>query len=79
MNGSFGDNVGVEAVTEIDGIDVITVRKSLVSSLSIDCNKHALDKYGPNCSNYAGRAAVKGAEQICTHHSKSLYMIVKKT
>ena len=43
------------------------------------CNKHVLDKYGPNRGNYADRAAVKGAEEMCTHHSKSLYMIVKKT
>jgi hypothetical protein len=43
MNGSFGNNVGVEAITEIDGIDVITVRNHLVSSLRIGGNKHLLD------------------------------------
>jgi hypothetical protein len=44
MNGSFGDNVGVEAVAEIDGIDVITVPKSSVSSLSLSLSEHRLQQ-----------------------------------
>lgn len=34
MDGDFGDDVGVETVAEIDGVDVVTVRGQVLASLS---------------------------------------------
>ena len=41
MDCGFGDNVGVEAVAEIDGVDVVTaVGSLLVSSLNVHRTEH---------------------------------------
>lgn len=63
VNGGFGDDVGVETVTEVDGVDVVAGAKLATaqqqgSAVSSVCN-----------------AAFPGA----AHHSRSLYMMVKKT
>lgn len=34
VNGGFGDDVGVQAVAEVDGVDVVTVEKSQSANLS---------------------------------------------
>lgn len=34
MNGGFGDDIGVQAVAEVDGVDVVTVEKSQSANLS---------------------------------------------
>lgn len=35
VNGSFGDNVGVEAVTEINGVDIVTANQLAVGLLNL--------------------------------------------
>jgi hypothetical protein len=62
MDSGFGNDVGVEAVTEVDGVDVVAGAKL------------ALGQQGAAASSICDDT-VSGA----THHSRSLYMIVKKT
>lgn len=56
MDSGFGDDIGVEAVAEVDRVDIVTV----ANMLERICG--------------GGRQ-----EQGISHHSKSLYMMVKKT
>ena len=54
MDGSFGDNVGVQSVAEIDRIDVVAVQSKISLRLATD-------------------------REFFAYHSRSLYIIVKKT
>lgn len=56
MNGSFRDDVGVEAVAEVNRIDIVTIEPSV--------SKKSARPLSPD---------------FMTDHSRSLYMIVKKT
>lgn len=69
MNGGLGDDVGVQAVAEVDGVDVITAQEKGEAPISYD---HALNgmKLGARACRMQGNK---------TYHSRSLYMMVKKT
>ena len=61
MDSGFGDDVCVQAVAEVDGVDVVTGARLASASQAVEL--------------LAQRVPGPGS----THHSKSLYMIVKKT
>jgi hypothetical protein len=60
VDSGFGDDISVEAVAQIDGVNVVTIFNILVQGKSVS-NGHDIEK----C--------------VFTHHSKSLYMMVKNT
>lgn len=65
MDSGFGDDVGVQAVTEIDRVDVVAGAK-------LACADQG--------TGYVAKEAMPWL--VClglTYHSRSLYMIVKKT
>lgn len=66
MNGGLGDDVGVQAVAEVDGVDVVTGAKLACA--------YVWRRLGCSLS-YARHRVLR----YCTHHSRSLYIMVKKT
>jgi hypothetical protein len=66
MDGGLGDDVGVEAVTEVDGVDVVAGAK-------LEC----ADRIAASRGSAGWARRLLRAEG--TYHSRSLYMIVKKT
>lgn len=62
MDGGLGDDVGVKAVAQIDGVDVVAAKELQVSTRSVF---------------WGSRAGIRALRK--TYHSKSLYMMVKKT
>ena len=69
VNGGLGDDVGVEAVAQVDGVNVVAGAKSA-------CAWPTRDRAPRHNPSYAGRSVLREA---ATHHSRSLYMMVKKT
>jgi hypothetical protein len=65
VDGGFGDDVGVKAVAEVDGVDVVAGAKLACADHGTAVSRRLL-RHG---LVYLG----------WTHHSRSLYMIVKKT
>jgi len=63
--GCFRHDVGVESVAEVDRVDVVTIR---IEELSLNC----IDSIRAGAPEHISSLGY-------THHSKSLYMIVKKT
>jgi hypothetical protein len=70
VNGGLGDDVGVQAVAEVNRVDVITGAK-----LACACFWARL----ANSSFVKLFRAAAAGELGCTHHSRSLYIMVKKT
>ena len=68
MNGSFRNDVRVEAVAEIDRVDVVTGSAGGIS-------RHQ----GLNKIHAFPKGTCKHTACCGTYHSRSLYMIVKKT
>ena len=69
----FGDNVGVEAVAEVDGVDVVAGAK-LACARRPRCTPQRRRRV-PDSRQARGWGWGWGA----THHSKSLYIMVKNT
>lgn len=63
MHRSLGDDVGIESIAEVNGVDVVTGSTQLAFSKSTHLEAHLS----------------KAAKDLSTYHSKSLYMMVKKT
>lgn len=72
MNGGFGNDVGVETVAEVNGVDVVTRWGRVVLAGALEARRAA---------TRACRAEVRArlSHRRATYHSKSLYMMVKKT
>jgi hypothetical protein len=68
MYGSFRNDVGVETVAEIDRVDVVAAAK-----LACVLEDGSLESHAAQSSPCAPPSVA------CTHHSKSLYIIVKNT
>lgn len=68
MDASLGQNVHVEPVAEIDGVDVVAGEHSDIS-------------FGPHTIVPSNQAVTRGVSRLGrkTYHSRSLYMMVKKT
>jgi hypothetical protein len=64
VDSGFGDDIGIEAVAEVDGVDVVAGKRG---SVSLD---FAFD---------VDQDGIQGKEAGETHHSRSLYIIVKNT
>lgn len=69
VNGGLGDDVGVQAVAEVDGVDVVTGANLVCARSSARLAELKLCGAVSICARRVG----------CTHHSKSLYIMVKKT
>jgi hypothetical protein len=71
VNGGFGDDVSVEAVAKVDGVDIVTATKIRFGQIGacLACAGSEGRLGSSKCAGLGGDA----------HHSKSLYMIVKKT
>jgi hypothetical protein len=64
VDSGFGDDIGVEAVAEVDGVDVVAGKRGGVSlDFAVDVDQ----------------TESTGKEAGETHHSRSLYIIVKNT
>lgn len=74
MDGSFGNDVGVQTVAKIDGVDVVAVDKQV--SLVRGCGAEDALARLLSCAHVP---AVQGYWRRASYHSRSLYMIVKKT
>lgn len=74
MDGCFRDDVGVQAVAEVDWVDVVAVGE--VSFLSCSMVFESCNRLPATQIEAQGR---KGGPVRDTYHSKSEYMIVKKT
>lgn len=72
--GSLGDDVGVQAVAEVDGVDVVTATGTLSALVSSRGDQVRGEATANSCS-----LASPSRGDFMTYHSKSLYMIVKKT
>jgi len=70
VDGGLGDDVGVQAVAEVDRVNVVTGAKLACACIWA---RSANSSFVKLC-----RAAAP-EEQRCTHHSRSLYIMVKKT
>lgn len=70
MNSSFGDNVGVETVAEFDRVEVITTRGG------VSIHQQSVFAFSIRAKH---PASATDKESPSTYHSKSLYIIVKKT
>lgn len=68
MDSGFGDDVGVKAVAKVDRVDVIAGEK-----------KKKREKCQLVFCNMRGPKAVAWNMTGKTHHSRSLYIIVKNT
>ena len=84
MNRGFRDDVGVEAVAKIDRINVVTVCHARLARAL--CYAHVCPSFRAWHSSIAMRGEISEFPQLDvvdrgrnTHHSRSLYMIVKKT
>jgi hypothetical protein len=66
VDGGFRDDVRVQAVAEIDGVDVVTAE---------NCQSRAETRPKGGTRSRAGEEQHWGV----AHHSKSLYMMVKNT
>lgn len=73
VDAGFGHDVGVESVTEVDGVDVVA---GVLGSFAL-----ALFSSLVPTSEDAGEGEKKEGRENwrCMYHSRSLYMIVKKT
>lgn len=67
---SFRDDVGIKTVAELDGVDVVTVIKI---SKFLTPVKVAVNYFRSPAS------VIRRCEIFATYHSKSLYIMVKKT
>lgn len=73
MHSSLGNDVGVESVAEVNGVDVVARDRKLAPGLIVRWQACAqmlptqslMLEYGPS--------------NVMTYHSKSLYIMVKKT
>lgn len=76
MDGGFGNDVGVEAVAEIDRVDVVTRREGQL----LEDLKGTVQRIVELSRRFVRQdhTAVQLGE-IVTYHSRSLYMMVKKT
>jgi hypothetical protein len=72
VNGGLGDNVGVEAVAEVNGVDVVAGTK---------LESVVLTRRQPRVAARMAEGApwTRQRRGGGTYHSRSLYMIVKKT
>ena len=81
MNGGFGNDVGVEAVAEVDRVDIVTADQT-VSKYSHG-ERMRLMRSRPSDDQGMIRQRMNRQEKKSiargAYHSKSLYMIVKKT
>lgn len=74
MHGSLGDDVGVQAVAEVDGVDVVAVVDiTSASGTHIRCRGGLLTIMKKEEEGGGGGGG------FLAYHSRSLYMIVKKT
>lgn len=69
MNGGLGDDVGVQTVAKIDRVDVVTAQEMERHELAMTLHSTARKLGARACRMQDNR----------TYHSRSLYMIVKKT
>ncbi len=84
MDCSFRDDIGVETVAEVDRVDVVTVCHTRLArvlclvraSLSFTTVRSYLIVIRSKISEFTQPDEENGIE---TYHSRSLYMIVKKT
>lgn len=84
MNGSFGNNVCVEAVAEVDGINVVTADQQTLAMMFLcqpyPCSrKSCLSSTKVKTWQISSILRKRTYRMEETYHSKSLYMIVKKT
>lgn len=94
VNGGFGDDVGVETVAEINGVDVVTVEgkkkrrmsaHELNSSQSFQCSWPRFHIFIPPHDQPPATKPTRTTldpdkwKGEISYHSKSLYIIVKKT
>jgi hypothetical protein len=71
VDGGFGNDVGVEAVAKVDGVDVITEKSKTSAYIRSSLKpRSALDRV---------QEKFHRARTGITHHSRSLYIIVKNT
>ena len=66
VNGSLGNDVGVQTVAKVDRVDVVTATEKGEIEISMDLPRHV------NGTQMPGLGAI-------SYHSRSLYIIVKKT
>ena len=76
MDGNFGDDVGVEAVAEIDGVDVVA-DLSAQHRLASGTKRTIAQAVGQLAQVVRGEG--EEGKRGLAYHSKSLYMMVKKT
>lgn len=81
MDGGFGDDVGVEAVAQVDRVDVVTGRQ-WVSLESFEDIRQLRVKHKSATglrTTSSHRANSDASLEVVTYHSRSLYIMVKKT
>jgi hypothetical protein len=69
VNSGLGDDVGVQAVAKVDRVDVVTAQEK---------GRRELAMLLRSTARLLGVEPV-GIQENETHHSRSLYMMVKKT
>lgn len=69
MNGGLGDDVGVQTVAKVDRVDVVTTQEKERQELAMIPRSTARKLGAQACWMQDNR----------TYHSRSLYMMVKKT
>lgn len=89
MDGSFRDNIGVEAVAEVDGVDVVAAARRKKNQISSWCRNREWTEvrpvqppprnFTPHETRWIQKELPQREKEVETYHSKSLYIIVKKT
>jgi hypothetical protein len=81
MDGSFGDDVGVETVAEVNRVDVVTAGRE--RGLAPSFRRNRLARGGSGVDDGALQPESPQANELLrertAYHSRSLYMIVKNT
>ena len=83
MYGRFRHDVGIKSVAEVNGIYVVTVPNMMVSItvpvVSCFMRFQSTEGLPLHCLSDQPFSPLDTVIEISTYHSKSLYMIVKKT
>jgi len=81
VDGCFGNDVGVQAVAEVDWVDVVTIEQVSVGFVCIVIVYLDVFQAGKKAQplSHADDESQKCKKQGCPYHSRSLYMMVKKT